>query len=293
MIGGREPLLVHPAFCQYGVPGAVGPVVIAVSHAGREYPADLVVRARVGLSGLQSLEDRHVDALATEAIGVGHCAVIARKGRAILDLNRHEGEIDATSVSDIPHGVAIRASAKLRGGLGLVPHRYHSIGDLWLRRPPYAEVAERIRDIHQPYHAHVGQMLDVAASACGVAVLVDLHSMPPLRGAAGPDRVDVVLGDRFGQSASPAITRCAAEVIGGHGLRVAINAPYAGGYTLERHGRPSRAIHALQVEIDRSLYLDAALDQPGEGVGRQGRMIADLAQALGAALGDVLPLAAE
>ncbi len=297
MIGGEEPLVVHPAFCQYGVPGSAGPVVIAVPHAGREYPADLVARSRVGLPGLQSLEDRHVDALAVEAIATGHCAVIARRGRAILDLNRHEGEIDSNSVADLPHGVPTRASAKLRGGLGLVPHRYHSIGDLWMRRPGYVEVAERVRDIHAPYHGHVAQMLEVAATVWGTAILIDLHSMPPIRVGEGQG-IDVVLGDRFGQSASGALTRRAAELIEGHGLRVAINAPYAGGYTLERHGRPQRQVHAVQVEIDRSLYLDEAFDQPGAGAARLSRMIADLAQALGSALGgsglsEALPLAAE
>ncbi|HEX7819495.1 MAG TPA: N-formylglutamate amidohydrolase [Sphingobium sp.] len=296
-MGGREPLLIHPAFCQYGVPGAAGPVVIAVPHAGREYPADLVARARVGLSGLKSLEDRHVDVLAIEAIAAGQCTLIARRARAVLDLNRHEEEIDASSVADLPHGVPTRASAKLRGGLGLVPHRYHSIGDLWLRRPGYAEVTERIGDIHAPYHAQLGLLLGAAVATWGTAMLIDLHSMPSIRPGLGQSQVDVVLGDRFGQSASAVLTRRAAALIEGHGLSVAINAPYAGGYTLERHGHPARNVHALQVEIDRTLYLDAALDQPGPGAERLGRMIADLVQGLGTALGvapgNDLPLAAE
>ncbi len=292
-MGGHEPLIVHPAFCQYGVPGSVGPVIIAVPHAGREYPADLAMRARVGLKGLQSLEDRYVDALSAAAVGAGQCVVIARRGRAIIDLNRHEQEIDTNSVADIPHGAVMRASAKLRGGLGLVPHRYHNIGDLWLRRPTYAEVVERIRDIHAPYHNHTGQLLDAARSVWGAAVLIDLHSMPPIRASMGQRGVDVVLGDRFGQSASGALTRIAAELIEAHGLRVAINAPYAGGYTLERHGRPDRSVHAIQVEIDRSLYLDAALEEPGDGVARCGAMIADLAQGLNSVLDEPVPLAAE
>lgn len=293
MMGGQEPLIVHPAFCQYGVPAAVAPVLIAVPHAGREYSAELIARSRVGLNGLRSLEDRHVDALAAQAIAGGHCAVIARRGRAILDLNRHEAEIDASSVSDLPHGLPMRASVKLRGGLGLVPHRYHSLGDLWLRRPAYPEVAARIRDVHAPYHGHIGEVLTNIAATCGTAILIDLHSMPPIRAALGQRGVDVVLGDRFGQSASAALTRRAAELIEDHGLHVHINIPYAGGYTLERHGCPQKNIHALQVEIDRSLYLDAAFDEPGAGTERLGRMIADLAGLLGDALDDGLPLAAE
>ncbi|HEX7872376.1 MAG TPA: N-formylglutamate amidohydrolase [Sphingobium sp.] len=290
MIGGREPQLVHPAFCHYGDPAVAGPVLIAVPHAGREYAADLVARSRVGLPGLQALEDRHADLLATQAIAAGHPAIIARRGRAVLDLNRHEAEIDTASVAGIPHGVAMRASAKLRGGLGLVPHRYHSMGDLWQRRPSYAEVAERIRDIHMPYHGWIAEFLTATRAAHGAALLIDLHSMPPIRGQGA---VDVVLGDRFGQSASPAVTRLAAEVVASHGFSVAINAPYAGGYTLERHGQPDRNVHALQVEMDRSLYLDAVLGEAGPGAARCMRMIADLADRFADLLDEEHPLAAE
>lgn len=288
-MGGREPETVDPAFCQYGLPGQAGAVLISVPHAGREYPADLLARARVGLAGLQLLEDRHVDALAAEAVAAGHCTLIARRGRAVIDLNRHEGEMDSASVADLPHGVPLRASAKLRGGLGLVPHHYHSLGDLWLRRPPYGEVAERIRTIHRPWHARVAAIIAAIRDRHGAAILLDLHSMPPIRGVA----VDVVLGDRFGQSASAEITACAAALIASHGFRVAVNTPYAGGHMLERHGRPRDGVHAVQVEIDRTLYLDGALDAPGPGVARCGRMVADLARMLGAAFDESLPLAAE
>lgn len=291
-MGGREPQCVHPAFCQYGDPGAAGPVLIAVPHAGREYSADLIARARVGLPGLQALEDRHADLLATQAIAAGHPAIIARRGRAVLDLNRHEGEIDSASVAGIPHGVAMRASVKLRGGLGLVPHRYHSMGDLWLRRPGYAEVAERIRDIHTPYHGEIARLLAMIRAVHGAAILIDLHSMPPIRAQAGQG-VNVVLGDRFGHSASPAITRLAAGIVASHGFTVAINVPYAGGYTLERHGNPDRAVHALQVEVDRSLYLDAALGEAGPGAARCMRMVEDLANRFASFLGEQQPLAAE
>lgn len=288
-MGGREPVTVDPAFCQYGAPCEAGSVLVTVPHAGREYPADLLARARVGLAGLQALEDRHADALAEDAVAAGHCVLIARRARALIDLNRHEGEIDIASVADLPRGLPLRASAKLRGGLGLVPHRYHSIGDLWLRRPSYAEVDGRIRTIHRPWHERISAILATMRDSAGDAVLLDLHSMPPIRG----QNVDVVLGDRFGQSASGDLTRRAAALVEAHGFRVTINAPYAGGHTLERHGRPRDGVHALQLEIDRTLYLDAALDQLGEGVARCRRMIADLVQMLSNAFGGALPLAAE
>jgi N-formylglutamate amidohydrolase len=276
------------------VAGATAPVVIAVPHAGREYPADIVTRARTGLAGLALLEDRHADALTADAVAAGQCVMIARRGRAILDLNRHPAEIDAASVAGIPHNSPMRTSAKLRGGLGLVPHRYHGAGELWVRLPGFDEVRDRIATIHTPYHDALAQLLAATAAMQGSALLIDLHSMPPIRAGNGQAGVDIVIGDRFGQSADSDLTRRAMEIALDHGFRVAINTPYSGGYVLERHGRPAAAVHALQIEIDRTAYLDAALDRPGAGVARCRVLVADLADRLGRAVGDrVVPLAAE
>lgn len=292
-IGGREPCIVHPAFCQYGNVGGSGPVLLTVPHAGREYPADVLSAARVGLDGLRMLEDRHVDSLITGAVAAGHCAIIARRGRAVIDLNRHEQDIDASSVRDLPHGLATRPSLKLRGGLGLVPHRYHMLGDLWRKLPPYADVRERIAALHAPYHQRIADILKDMVDYYGGAVLLDLHSMPPIRPQGGDPALQVVIGDRFGQSATRPVMRQAMEIVSAHGLRVGANAPYAGGYTLERHGRPARGVHALQIEIDRTLYLDQALDRPGPGAQPLERMIADLADSLACSFDSAPSLAAE
>ena len=200
-IGGREPQEVHPACCQYGLPGGVGPVLLTVPHAGREYPAEVLALARGGQPSLQRLEDRHADAVAAGAIAAGHCALIARRGRAVLDLNRHPEEINAESVDGIPHGAPMRTSAKLRGGLGIVPHHYHGSGDLWRRRPSYAEVQGRIAALHTPWHDRIESLLRETAIRHGTALLIDLHSMPSIRARPGDAPVEVVIGDRFGQSA--------------------------------------------------------------------------------------------
>lgn len=292
-IGGREPHIVHPAFCQYGGLADSGPILLTVPHAGREYPADIVAGARVGLAGLRVLEDRHVDSLTTGAIAAGHCAIIARRARAVIDLNRHQDDFDQSSVGHLPHGTATRPSVKLRGGLGLVPHRYHSLGDLWLRLPPYAEVRERVRTLYIPYHQQIAAVLKAKADYYGGAVLLDLHSMPPIRPQSGELAPQVVIGDRFGQSAAGPIMRQAVEIVSAHGLRVGVNAPYAGGHTLDRHGCPQRGIHALQIEIDRTLYLDQALDRPVSGETICDRMIAELADMLARGFSGLSSLAAE
>lgn len=262
-------------------------------HAGREYPADVLSSARVGLAGLRMLEDRHVDGLIAGAVAAGHCAIIARRARAVIDLNRHEQDIDRSSVGDLPHGVPTRPSIKLRGGLGLVPHRYHMLGDLWHRLPPYAEVRERIQTLYVPYHEQISAVLKGMVDYYGCAVLLDLHSMPSIRTQGGEPAPQVVIGDRFGQSAARPITRQAMEIVAAHGLRVGLNAPYAGGHTLERHGRPPRGVHALQIEIDRTLYLDQALDRPGAGAKRFNDLITAMAEALACPFDGLSSLAAE
>lgn len=271
------------AFNRYGVTAGMAPsspVVISVPHAGRFYPATLLAQSRVPPSVLRRLEDRHVDVLVTRLIGQGHQVLVARAARALIDLNRDEREIDPAMVRDLPHGAALSASAKLRGGLGLFPRRLHGANELWRRPFDWQELRARIADYHAPYHEALEAMMRRARDAFGYAILIDLHSMPPLT-ASPPDAApQVVLGDGFGRSASPRLIARGAELIESHGLKVAQNNPYPGNYLIGRHGRPHWNMHALQVEIDRSLYLDAALDRLSPGVGALQSLLVELTRAL-------------
>jgi N-formylglutamate amidohydrolase len=189
------------------------------------------------------------------------------------------------------------SSAKVRGGLGLVPERLAYAGSLWRHPLPYAELCRRVEQIHRPYHAAIAQALALTRARHGAALLIDVHSMPPLRTLVGGGEQAVpriVVGDRFGRSATDRLTDLTAEVARRHGHEVAINTPYSGNHILERHGRPEQGIHAIQIEIDRSLYLDRDLMTPGEGLPDVRRLLADLAFALAQELaGPGLQLAAE
>lgn len=263
-------------FDRFGTAGPPpSPVVISVPHAGRDYPASLVAALRVPAATLATLEDRHVDAVA-HAARAGEAMLVQRRGRAWIDLNRGEDERDPRV--DEGAAVSTRAvSAKLRSGLGLVPRRSGAGGDLWRRRFDGAEIDARIVGDHRPYHQALAAALAAARDRFGVAVLVDLHSMPPL----AADGARIVLGDRFGRSAADRFVARASAVATAAGHRVALNAPYAGAHILDRHGDPAVGLHAVQVELDRSLYLDALLDRPGPGLAGTaalvGRMIAALA----------------
>jgi N-formylglutamate amidohydrolase len=273
-----------PPFDRIGPDFPATPVVISVPHAGREYPLALRSALRTRAEALLPLEDRHVDALARAAIG-DEVAVIARRARAWIDLNRSEQDRDprideGVRAIDLP-----RASPKVRAGLGLIPRCVTGSGELWRRRFTADDVALRIAIDHRPYHAALAQALEQARAAHGHAVLVDLHSMPTL---PGPDAPQVVIGDRFGRTARPHLVAGIEDAARAMGFRTALNAPYAGGHVLERHGAPLKGIEAVQIEIDRGCYLDAARREPGTGFGRTVALVRAL---LDAAAGDTAALA--
>ena len=251
------------------------PIVLSVPHAGRDYPPALLAALRLPPSALVVLEDRHVDAVA-HAARAHETMRVQRRARAWIDLNRSEYERDP-KVDDGARPQALPlASSKLRSGLGLVPRRAGAAGDLWRRRFTAADVAQRIAHDHRPYHDALAAALAAARARFGIAVLVDVHSMPPV----GP-QARVVLGDRFGASSAARFVDRAEAEAAALGVRAARNTPYAGGHILERHAAPARGIHAIQIELDRSLYLDAHLDALGAGfaatVALLRRMLAALA----------------
>lgn len=275
------PIRQCPAYDRYGPDVPLTPIILSVPHAGRHYPPDVSSLTRVSPSILRRLEDRYADMLVDPLIAAGWSVLVARTPRAIIDLNRHEREVDPAMVSHLPRTHALQSSAKLRGGLGLVPRRLQGVGDLWLGPLPFVEVERRIATIHRPYHAALAGLMHAAHAAHGHAILIDLHSMPSLPlapdGEAGPV---LVLGDRFGRSAAPRLGALAGDIAAARGFASAQNHPYAGDHLVERHGRPEAGFHALQIEVDRALYLDAALAEPGPGLPRVQALVTALAEAL-------------
>jgi N-formylglutamate amidohydrolase len=269
-----------PPFRRLGPEKPRTPVVLSVPHAGRAYSDGLLASARLSRARLESLEDRLVDRLVWRAVEGGAVALIADSPRAEIDLNRDERELDPAMVLPRPAADSTVESPRTRGGLGLIPARIAGSGAIWRQRIAAAEVARRVELIHRPYHEAIHAELKAARARFGIALLLDCHSMPP-RGAGG--EAPVVLGDRHGGSMAEALVAAAERAVCDCGFKVARNAPYAGGHITERHGRPAAGIHALQLELDRSLYLASDLRNSGPGFDRVARLIAAVARALAAA----------
>lgn len=231
--------------------GEVGqsPIVIAVPHAGRYYPPDVLARARVDRAALDRLADPYADIFADGLRAQGPCVLVADMARAALDLNRAAQEWDARDVAGADPRVP--PSRRVLNGLGLIPRQLHGVGDLWRRRMDIEALRKLIDTYHRPWHAAIADALIAARARFATAVLIDLHSMPtqPL------GRPQWVVGDRHGRSASGELADQLIAVGEGAGLIAARNHPYAGGYGVEAHGRPLQGIEAVQIEIDRALYL--------------------------------------
>ncbi len=251
------------AFTLYNCDLPAMPVLLSVPHAGRDYPPELLANLRVSPAELLRLEDRYADRLIQPAVTAGYPAIVAHRARAWVDLNRAQTDIDVGMVagSDMPLNIA--PSNKARGGLGLFPRRLQACGELWRRPMQQADVTQRIQQVHQPYHWSVSDILLAMRARFGVAILLDVHSMPPIPADIAQDEPPhIVIGDRFGRSAANVYAEIVAGRAQAHGLKAALNTPYSGDYILQTHGDPARGIHALQLEVDRSLYLDSDLREP-------------------------------
>jgi N-formylglutamate amidohydrolase len=274
----------QPAFTLTLREPAPVPILIAVPHAGRVYPAALAALMRNQAAASLRLEDRFADLVAESvARETGAALLIANAPRAMIDLNRAPDDVDWDMVAGgapEPRG-RLAAGRRARSGLGLVPRRLPGLGELWKRRLTAEELAARVEQVHRPYHVALSTGLEALRDRWGAALLIDLHSMPPLGPKRGADAApDFVIGDRFGASCRGTLSAAAIDHLAQAGRRVAHNRPYAGGYGLDRHAAPARGLHALQVEICRSAYLDAQLQEPGPGLAAVARVMAGLVRRL-------------
>lgn len=256
-------------------------VVFASPHSGRDYPDDMRRRSVLNDMVLRSSEDAFVDLLVADAPRLGAPLLIARTPRAYVDLNRSADELDPAVVDGVRQS---SHNPRVSSGLGVIPRVVAGGRAIYSGKLPLTEARRRIDHHWRPYHALLEDLLLRQRLAFGRAVLVDCHSMPHEaietatgRGTATPD---VVLGDRFGASAAGEVVDRIEAAFQAEGLRVARNAPFAGAYISQRYGRPGQNQHVVQVEIDRSLYMDERRLTQTDGFAdlrdRMGRIMAEI-----------------
>ncbi|MEI6486257.1 MAG: N-formylglutamate amidohydrolase [Sphingomonadales bacterium] len=240
-----------PALAITGEADGRWPLLLTSPHSGRHYPAALLKATRLPLRDLRRAEDGFVDALLDGIAGVPVMA--ATHARCWLDLNRRADELDP-AMFDAPLPVPAVLTERVAAGLGVLPRLAGHGLEIYARLLPAGDAEARLASLHRPWHDEIAAILGRARAVHGAALLIDCHSMPS---AGGPRPPQIVLGDCHGSSAHPAIVDLIEDHFVRLGWRVARNAPYAGGHTTRHHGQPAQGIHAVQIEIDRALYLDS------------------------------------
>jgi len=241
----------------------ISPVVVASPHSGRDYAWSFLRRSVLDAHTIRSSEDAFVDLLFDAAPQFGAAFIKAGAPRAYVDLNRSCDELDLAVIE----GVSRQGhNPRIASGLGVIPRVVAGGRSIYRGKIPYSEAKHRIDTFWRPYHAALQSLLDQAHQRHGQAVLIDCHSMPheAMDGIArgGMRRPQVVLGDRFGAAAAGEVVDRIEAAFAAADFVVTRNAPFAGAYITQAYGRPSRAQHAVQIEIDRSLYMHEAQVTP-------------------------------
>lgn len=290
-----------PAFEVIAAKGRRSPFVFNAPHSGATYTRDLIRDTQLSRQSIRRSEDTFVDLLFGSVSELGAPLLKANFPRAYVDLNRAANELDPDMFSGPLEMPVALESPRVAGGLGVIARVVGDRQEIYGRRLPPVEAMRRLEALYHPYHAALSRLIEETVEAFGTCVLVDCHSMPSgAVKALAPHtdmRPDVIIGDRFGTSCAGALTDSFARHLRQEGLCAGHNRPYAGGYITEHYGRPP-IVHAIQLEINRALYMDEAhytphanFDRLRDALGRVAAAVIDDFGNLGA--GDRWPLAAE
>ncbi len=232
------------------------PLVVASPHSGADYSDEFLAASRLDPLTLRRSEDCFVDAIFAAAPDLGAPLLAARFPRAYLDVNREAWELDPAMFSDLLPSFVNARSPRVRMGLGTIARIVASGEEIYARKLRFAEARMRVEALYQPYHHALRRLVDETAASFGGYLLIDCHSMPSAASAIGGESADIVLGDCYGASCAPRIVEAARAFLAARNFAVGLNAPYAGGFTTSHYGNPRRGGHALQIEINRALYMD-------------------------------------
>jgi N-formylglutamate amidohydrolase len=266
------------------------PLVLASPHSGAEYPADFLAASRLDPLTLRRSEDSFVDELFGAAPHIGAPLLVARFPRAYVDVNREAYELDPSMFCDALPGFVNAGSPRVRMGLGTIARLVASGEEIYTEKLIFAEVQHRIERHYRPYHQVLSKLVEETEALFGGYLLVDCHSMPSGVGlGCGRSWADIVLGDCHGGACASEILEAARRFLAERGFAVAINAPYAGGFTTEHYGRPDLHRHALQIEINRALYMNEKNYRRKPYFARLAQELTELVARLGRTVQECLP----
>lgn len=265
------------------------PLVFASPHSGRVYPPEFLAASRLDMLKLRLSEDAYMDEVFAAAPEFGAPLLCARFPRAYVDVNREAYELDPAMFVDPLPSYVNTSSPRIAAGLGTIARVVTDGEDIYHRPLRFEDARRRIDAMYRPYHAALSELLEATKQRFGGCLLIDCHSMPSgVGGGNGGRRIDVVLGDCFGTTCAPAVTDTVQRELQAMDFVVIRNSPYAGGFTTRHYGRPKSGIHAVQIEINRAIYMDETRVRRGAGMPELRQRIGRLMRALAAIDPDTL-----
>lgn len=242
------------------------PLVVSSPHSGRNYPQKFVDASDLTPLRLRSSEDSFVDEIFDSAPTLGAPFIKALFPRAFLDVNRQPFELDPSMFSDILPNFVTTQNNRISAGLGTIARVVSNGEKIYRDKLTFIEAETRINNFYWPYHQTLKTLIDDTKNEFGYCILLDCHSMP-----SGTNRYknscrssngrlgDIVLGDCYGTSCHKDIINSAIDILSGYGFSVRRNIPYAGGFITRNYGKPREGVHAIQIELNRALYMDEKL----------------------------------
>lgn len=239
-------------------------VVFASPHSGAIYPPELLARSKLSAHQLRRNEDIYIDHLFHSAVAAGSPFLRAAFPRVIVDVNRAANELPPEWQVLNGDSDADQTTPRAAAGLGVVPTYLSETQSIYSRMPDIDDVSNRLKRLYHPYHTTLQELLGTSLSRFGRALLVDCHSMPGFA-PMGSRRPDIILGDRFGTSCHSDTLALFRDLFTQAGYSVGINYPYAGGYTTTHYGKPHEGVEAIQIEVNRDLYVNPVTLSPKSG----------------------------
>ena len=262
--------------------GCKGPVLFNSPHSGSTYPRAFLAASRLDIGTLRRSEDSFVDELIAGVVAHGFPLMHAHFPRCFVDVNREPYELDPRMFEGRLPSFANTRSMRVAGGLGTVARVVGDAQEIYDQRIPVDDALRRIESLYKPYHRSLRRLFSKLHRDFGAAVLIDCHSMPSTAGHKDErPRPEFVLGDRYGTSCVGAVSETVEQVLRGLGYSVSRNKPYAGGFITEHYGNPAAGLHAIQLEINRALYMDERRYERSRNFARLAADLETLARRLG------------
>jgi len=240
------------------------PIIFNSPHSGSAYPNDFLHASRIDLPTLRRSEDSFMDELIADLSGSGFAVVRVHFPRSYVDVNREPYELDPRMFTGRLPSFANTRSMRVAGGLGTIPRVVGDGQEIYRERLAVDDALSRIETLYKPYHRAFRRLISRVHQAFGTVIVVDCHSMPSIGVSRDePRRPDVVIGDRYGTSCAPLLPDMVEKTMGRLGYSVGRNKPYAGGFITEHYGNPASGLHAVQLELNRAIYMDERRREKG------------------------------